>query len=110
MDKFQDLEESWWNWKPLAAFVYLLICMVDFIIMPVLTFKLNSNTAETILAMSPGEFQIEMTRLITLTSWEPVTLAGGGLFHLSFGAILTGVAVTRGITHTAMAKGKHDGK
>jgi len=37
----------------------------------------------------------EMVKPLTYQH-EPFTLKGGGLFHLSFGALLTGSAVARG--------------
>lgn len=46
----------------------------------------------------PVETQAEFIRTILAPrEWTPLTLQGGGLFHLSFGAILTGAAYTRGL-------------
>jgi hypothetical protein len=46
----------------------------------------------------PVETQPEFIRTILAPrTWTPLTLQGGGLFHLSFGAILTGAAYTRGL-------------
>jgi hypothetical protein len=35
---------------------------------------------------------------IATHQWEPLTLGGGAIFHLAFGALLTGSAVTRGMS------------
>lgn len=57
--------------KPLMAVVYALICLFDFIIGPVLYNALQF--------LNPGQH---------LDMWQSITMQGGGLFHLSMGAIL----------------------
>ena len=59
------------NWRPYMAWTYLFICLFDFVIAPVLW----SNLLASVIAH-------------TGTQWDPITLRGGGLFHLSMGAIL----------------------
>lgn len=66
--KRQDFMNS--KWRPAAAWIYLLICIVDFIVFPVLW---------SILQTTHGEVS---------TIWQPLTLQGGGLMHISFGALL----------------------
>ena len=58
-------------WKPLFAICYMLICLFDFIIGPVVYNVLQF--------LNPGQH---------LDMWQAVTLQGGGLFHMSAGAIL----------------------
>ena len=67
--------ESWINskWRPAMSWVYLVICIMDFIIFPILWTILQAAMHQKV------------------TQWEPITLDGAGLLHLSFGAIL-GVA------------------
>ena len=67
--------ESWMNsnWRPAMSWVYLVICIMDFIIFPILWTILQAAMHQKV------------------TQWEPITLDGAGLLHLSFGAIL-GVA------------------
>lgn len=67
---------NWINnrWRPVAGWIYLLICIVDFIIFPVLWSILQ--------ATEHGQ---------VATIWQPLTLQGGGLMHISFGTLL-GVA------------------
>lgn len=75
-------EENWLQkkWRPLSAMVYLGICVFDFVIFPMLwaVFLVYTNSAEKSLM------------------WDPLTLKGAGMFHLSFGAILGVSAFTRG--------------
>ena len=58
-------------WKPAFAVTYMLICLFDFIIGPVIYNVLQF--------LNPGQH---------LDMWQAVTLQGGGLFHMSAGAIL----------------------
>ena len=87
-------------WKPLAATVYLLICLFDFIIAPSYLGTNRVPLAEVVKQLKGLDASVQ-THVIQQErrSWEPLTLRGGGLFHLAFGAILTGVAVVghRGI-------------
>jgi len=60
------------HWKTIAALVYMAITVFDFIIIPIfMSYNFTSHS----------EY---------IHSWMPFTLRGAGLFHLSFGAILTG--------------------
>lgn len=72
--------ENWFraNWRNMAAWVYLAIVVFDFVIAPILLGAYSLKT-HTVLEM-----------------WKPLTLEGGGIFHLSFGAILGVSAYTRG--------------
>ena len=77
-----DKTETWLQtkWRPITAVVYLVICITDFILFPILwSFFL---------------YFIEATD--KSIAWDPLTLKGAGLFHLSFGAILGVSAYTRG--------------
>lgn len=73
-------EEEWLQkkWRPMVAVSYIVICMFDFVIFPV-TWVLMLHFFNA-----------------PITAWAPVTLQGGGLFHLSYGAILGVSAFTRG--------------
>lgn len=78
--------ESWVNtkWRPAMSWVYMVTCITDFIIFPVLW---------SILQLSE--------RGVVTDQWQPLTLQGAGLFHLAFGAIL-GIA-TYGRSQEKMA-------
>ena len=73
-------KEDWINrkWRPMMAWVYMVICMFDFIIAPVLNFVFFGKYG--------GDF----------ISWKPLTMSEGGLFHLAMGAVLGITAWTRG--------------
>ena len=66
-------KEDWMNskWRPMMGWMYMLVCMCDFIVFPILWSLLQS--------LSHG----------TVTSqWQPLTLQGAGLFHIAMGAVL----------------------
>jgi len=68
-------KEDWMNakWRPMMGWIYMLTCVTDFIIFPVLWSILQAALKQPV------------------TAWQPITLQGAGLFHLSMGAII-GVA------------------
>lgn len=70
-------------WRPTAAYLYLLICLFDFVLAPIYIHHTTILLTET--------QQHDFTK-----EWKPLTLEGGGLFHLSFGAIIGVAAWTRG--------------
>jgi hypothetical protein len=76
--KLSDSEkkkEDWMNskWRPMMGWIYMLTCVTDFILFPVLWSILQAALKQPV------------------TAWQPITLQGAGLFHLSMGAII-GVA------------------
>lgn len=80
------------GWKALSGLVYLIICCFDFIIVPS---WIGLNRQEIPIA-EILELDQNIQRLIIETytyHHEPFTLKGGGLFHLAFGALLTGSAL-----------------
>lgn len=91
------MEESKNLWKTVAAYVYLSICLFDFLIMPAFMVIVNRAFTQEIIDEIKAEdrkYALEIADRVTFKNWEPVTIYGGGLvFHLSFGAILTGAAV-----------------
>lgn len=87
------------TWKTIAAYVYLTICLFDFLIMPAYMVYSNKTFTQEIIQEidleTDRKFTLEVVDKLSLKNWEPVTIYGGGLvFHLAFGAILTGAAVT----------------
>ena len=73
-------ENSWVRrkWRPLTGVTYIFINICDFVVFPVLW-----NLAQLFTDAA-------------LTGYIPLTLQAGGLFHLSFGAILGVAAWSRG--------------
>lgn len=59
------------KWRPLMAYLYMIICAFDFIIAPILWSLLQAHFSGTI-----------------ETPWNPLTLQGAGLFHMAMGAIV----------------------
>jgi hypothetical protein len=64
---------DWINkkWRPVMGWMYMLVCTCDFVVFPVLWSILQ--------ALSHGQ---------VTSQWQPLTLQGAGLFHLSMGAVL----------------------
>ena len=67
------------KWRPLMAVTYMATIWFDFIVGPIIFNILQFY--------NPGQ---------AVTTWTPLTLQGGGLYHLSMGAILGIAAFTRG--------------
>jgi len=57
-------------WRPAMGWMYMLICMCDMIVFPVLW------------ALWQG------INHVPITQWNPLTLQGAGLFHIAMGAVL----------------------
>lgn len=65
-------KEDWMNskWRPAMGWMYMLTCVTDFVLFPVLW-----SLAQTLLKQP-------------ITQWQPLTLQGAGLFHIAMGAVL----------------------
>lgn len=112
--EFEKTEEKWTNWKTIAGYAYVLICVTDFLIMPIATQWNKIDTKEELMEII-DEHGIDyglrvMEKMRGTHQWTPVTMTGGGLFHISFGAILTGAALTRGIERQEIVKNGHTKK
>lgn len=72
--------EHWMNskWRPAMGWVYMMTCITDFILFPVLWSLLQAVLKQPV------------------TQWQPLTLQGAGLFHLAMGAVLGIAAWSRG--------------
>ena len=66
------------KWRPAMAWAYMAICLFDFMLAPILFNVLQIQTH------------------MPISIWQPVTLQGGGLFHLAMGAVLGITSWTRG--------------
>lgn len=71
--KTNTVTEEWTSrkWRPAMGWVYMAICIFDFVLFPVL-WSLSQ-------ALFDGEIR---------NQWNPITLQGAGLFHLAMGAVL----------------------
>lgn len=87
------------GWQVVAGFVYLIICIFDFVIVPS---WIGINRVDVLAAINVDQFvaidpSIQLRLIESLTyQHQPFTLRGGGVFHLAFGALLTGSAITGG--------------
>lgn len=80
MENNKEKTADWLNrhWRPFMAYQYAVICLFDFMVAPILlgAYALITKT--------------------TLVMWSPLTVIGGGLYHLAMGAVLGLSAWTRG--------------
>jgi len=86
------------GWKTVLATVYAVICLFDFVVAPAYfaytrTRVLNDFENLQMVNLSPA-IQDQIAKTITLRH-SPFTLEGGGMFHIAFGALLTGSAISR---------------
>jgi len=65
--------EHWMNskWRPMMGWMYMAVCMCDFMLFPILWSLLQSLSHGTV-----------------NSQWQPLTLQGAGLFHIAMGAVL----------------------
>ena len=87
-------------WRPIAALTYLGICVFDFIIAPYYVQAQPHDLSEIFkyVLQMPVEQQSESLAIMYAKGqWQSLTLQGGGLFHIAFGAILGAAAWTRGM-------------
>lgn len=73
-------KDDWMNrkWRPAMGWMYMTVCITDFILFPILWSIFKAYMGETVEA------------------WNPLTLQGAGLFHLAMGAVLGVAAWSRG--------------
>jgi hypothetical protein len=66
-------KEDWMNakWRPMMGWMYMFVCLFDFVFAPVLWTSVQ--------ALFHGGIN---------TQWQPLTLQGGGLFHVAMGAVI----------------------
>jgi hypothetical protein len=66
-------KEDWMNakWRPMMGWTYMATCLFDFILGPILYNMLQY--------WNPGQ---------AVGMWVPLTLQGGGLYHIAMGAII----------------------
>ena len=72
--------EPWFKnaWRPAMSWSYLAVCVFDFIIAPVLVGIMSYYTG-------------------TYHEWRPLTLQGGGLYHMAMMAIVGAATWSRGL-------------
>lgn len=73
MSEAEKKKDDWMNtkWRPMMGWSYMLTCISDFVIFPVLW--------SVVQVIGGGEVK---------TQWNPITLQGAGLYHIAMGAVL----------------------
>lgn len=96
-------EQTWKQaWRPAAAYIYLVICIMDFIIFPGYYTIANSRASNTATVAESLKFKDSASQIEALKTlrreqvWTPITTSGAGMLHLAFGSILGVAAWTRG--------------
>lgn len=76
VDKVEKKQEDWMTkkWRPMMAVMYMVCCLMDFAVFPIMF---------TIVQFWETAVQNDAFR-----QWAPITLQGGGLFHVAMGAVL----------------------
>jgi len=62
------------KWRPMMAVMYMSVCAFDFIVAPIL--------------FTVVQFWETQAANDAFRQWMPLTLQGGGLFHMAMGAVL----------------------
>ena len=81
MSEKKDKKSNDWMqqlWRPMMGWMYMVICMLDMAIFPVLWSALQAYMH------------------MPITQWNPLTLQGAGLFHIAMGAVIGVSAWSRG--------------
>jgi hypothetical protein len=80
LSESEKKKEDWMNskWRPMMGWMYMAVCSFDFVLAPILWSLVQS--------LAHGSVQ---------TQWQPLTLQGAGLFHISMGAVLGIAALGR---------------
>jgi len=103
-------ENRWYyRWRHMAAYVFLLVVLFDFIIMPVIYETSNAISIPDAVELSlkydsPVAQSAVIQLLLNKKSWDPITLKGNGIFYICFGAILGAASWTRGAERIAYAR------
>ena len=72
MSDTKEKDSNWMQnlWRPAMGWMYMIICLADMLVFPVLWSLLQAMMHQPV------------------TQWNPLTLQGAGLFHLAMGAVL----------------------
>ena len=72
----EKAKEDWMNskWRPAMGWMYMIVCVFDFIVFPIM--------------FTIVQFWETQAANDAFRQWQPLTLAGAGLFHMAMGAVL----------------------
>ena len=76
VEKVSAQEKDWMQnkWRPAMGWMYMMVCVFDFIVFPVL--------------WAIVQFWETSAANDAFRQWQPLTLQGAGLFHMAMGAVL----------------------
>jgi hypothetical protein len=74
--KEEKPKEDWMTkkWRPMMAIMYMICCLADFALFPIM--------------FTVVQFWETAAANDAFRQWVPITLQGGGLFHVAMGAVL----------------------
>jgi hypothetical protein len=80
LSESEKKKEDWMNakWRPMMGWSYMVTCICDFVLFPVLWSILQA-----------------FMHVTQIAQWQPLTLQGAGLYHLAMGAVLGIAALGR---------------
>lgn len=95
--KMSKAEEDWMTkkWRPMMAVMYMTACIFDFVLFPIM--------------FTGVQFWETSAANDAFRQWIPITLQGGGLFHVAMGAVLGVSAWSRGQEKMSGAAGPNNG-
>ena len=95
--KEEPPKEDWMTkkWRPMMAIMYMTCCLMDFAIFPIM--------------FTIVQFWETQAANDAFRQWVPITLQGGGLFHVAMGAVLGVSAYGRTQEKVAGAAGNAQG-
>lgn len=69
-------DDDWMTkkWRPMMAMMYMISCLFDFVVFPIM--------------FTVVQFWETSVANDAFRQWAPITLQGGGLFHVAMGAVL----------------------
>lgn len=77
-------KEDWINkkWRPAMGWMYMAVCIFDFVLFPIM--------------FTLVQFWEQEAANDAFRQWQPLTLIGGGLFHMAMGVVLGITSWSRG--------------
>lgn len=77
------------HWKFIAAYVYLAICVFDFVVMPTLTFFFHTPPASIVTLIGSLNVNVQPDLIKDFYApWQPLTENDGAIFHIIFLTLL----------------------
>ena len=76
VEEVKKPDEDWMTkkWRPMMAMMYMTCCLFDFALFPIM--------------FTIVQFWEVQAANDAFRQWVPITLQGGGLFHVAMGAVL----------------------